>query len=177
MDLCPGGDLMALLANDIRLPEPVAIRYACWYLTCTDHYPRMCSDLTRALLALHSSGLVMRDLRPSQVLVDDGCLKLGTLESCLNLLQLSQPRTDVYNDDDEDDLSPRTSVLYMAPELLAANEDEGTPLCSELQSYWLQQGLYRLRLHQTCGHWAVFCTRCWLDSHRLSPMIRRWPFG
>ena len=60
---CAGGDLFFLLRRTERFPDRVALFYTC--------------EVTLALEYLHDSGIVYRDLKPENVLIDaDGHVKL-----------------------------------------------------------------------------------------------------
>jgi len=64
LDYCPGGELFFHLSRYRRFPERVARFYA--------------AELTTAIGHLHSVGIIYRDLKPENVLLDaDGHVKLG----------------------------------------------------------------------------------------------------
>lgn len=63
MDFCNGGELFYHLRKDIKFPE----KRACFYA----------AELVIAIECLHSNGVIYRDLKPENVLLDkDGNLKL-----------------------------------------------------------------------------------------------------
>lgn len=78
MGLCNGGDLLTLLSQDERLPEP-AVR-------------SLGLGLARGLQAVHSKGLVARSLQPATVFADDGKLLLADLSAALVLQPHADPQ-------------------------------------------------------------------------------------
>ena len=64
LEYCPGGTLLELLEQDVRLPEPIIRIFG--------------GDLLSALLYLHQNGVIFRDLHPRNIMLDEcGNLKLN----------------------------------------------------------------------------------------------------
>ena len=95
MDLCTGGDLSNLLEQYGRFSENVVKIYA--------------AELTLALEALHKNGIIFRDLKPENVVLDsDG-------HAMLTDFGLSKKGVD----DLADNQSFCGTLQYLAPEVLA----------------------------------------------------------
>lgn len=117
MEYCPGGDLLSLLATDIRLDVPVVRQFAL--------------DLSSGLQYCHTKGLVVRDLRPAKILIDNGWLKLGDLSTGLKLSPLGDVHTDRqgwYPESDE------VAALYQAPEVVKFGAPRAATMLSDLWS-------------------------------------------
>lgn len=63
-EYCPGGTLLELLEQDVRLPEPIIRIFG--------------GDILSALLYMHQQGIIFRDLQPRNIMLDEcGNLKLN----------------------------------------------------------------------------------------------------
>lgn len=98
LEYCVGGDLMTLLRQDVHLPEDSVHDLAC--------------DLVRALLYLHSKGIIYCDLKPSNILLDEnGHAKLCDFGLARKLSDISKtPSSSLPH-------ARRGTPYYMAPEL------------------------------------------------------------
>ncbi|KAF7022240.1 hypothetical protein CFC21_035047 [Triticum aestivum] len=98
LEYCVGGDLKGLLEQDKKLPESAMHDLA--------------YDLVKALLFLHSQGIIYCDLKPSNILLDEfGCMKLCDFG-------LARRLKDIEKTDPGDVPQPmRGTPCYMAPEL------------------------------------------------------------
>ncbi|KAB2599468.1 serine/threonine-protein kinase ULK4-like [Pyrus ussuriensis x Pyrus communis] len=103
LEYCVGGNLMTLLNQDKQLPEESIHDLGC--------------DLVRALLFLHSKGIIYCDLKPSNILLDEnGRTKLCDFGLARKLSDISQiPSSSLPQ-------AKRGTPCYMAPELF---EDGG----------------------------------------------------
>ncbi len=96
MELCTGGDLMSLIAQDGRLPE------------CTIQL--FGKDLLSGLMYTHSKGIIYCDLKPSSILIDgSGTLKYADFGLA--------KRVNVPQAANEAPQEKRGTPFYMAPEL------------------------------------------------------------
>ncbi|KAK8837680.1 hypothetical protein M9Y10_036215 [Tritrichomonas musculus] len=106
VEYCPGGTLLDLLDQDIRLPEPIIRIFA--------------GDLLSALLYLHQNGVIFRDLQPRNIMLDEcGNLKLNDFTHAERLdkpFDLGVPDPEL--------------IEYMAPELF--NEQGVASYASDL---------------------------------------------
>ncbi|KAL6191037.1 hypothetical protein ACLB2K_037430 [Fragaria x ananassa] len=103
LEYCVGGNLMTLLDQDRQLPEE-SIHDLGW-------------DLVRALLFLHSKGIIYCDLKPSNILLDEnGRTKLCDFGLARKLSDISQTSSSSLPQ------AKRGTPCYMAPELF---EDGG----------------------------------------------------
>ncbi|XP_061989242.1 serine/threonine-protein kinase RUNKEL [Rosa rugosa] len=103
LEYCVGGNLMTLLDQDRQLPEE-SIHDLGW-------------DLVRALLFLHSKGIIYCDLKPSNILLDEnGRTKLCDFGLARKLSEISQTTSSSLPQ------AKRGTPCYMAPELF---EDGG----------------------------------------------------
>ncbi|PRQ39056.1 putative protein kinase ULK-ULK4 family [Rosa chinensis] len=103
LEYCVGGNLMTLLDQDRQLPEE-SIHDLGW-------------DLVRALLFLHSKGIIYCDLKPSNILLDEnGRTKLCDFGLARKLSEISQTSSSSLPQ------AKRGTPCYMAPELF---EDGG----------------------------------------------------
>jgi len=94
MDLCAGGELFYLLHKRGKLPEHVAKFYF--------------SEILLGIEYLHSKGIVYRDLKPENVLIDiDGHIKLADF----GLSKILETKSSLTN-------SFCGSPEYMSPEML-----------------------------------------------------------
>ncbi|XBI94420.1 hypothetical protein VPH35_031058 [Triticum aestivum] len=98
LEYCVGGDLKGLLEQDKKLPESAMHDLA--------------YDLVKALLFLHSQGIIYCDLKPSNILLDEfGCMKLCGFG-------LARRLKDIEKTNPGDVPQPmRGTPCYMAPEL------------------------------------------------------------
>ncbi|XBI57033.1 hypothetical protein VPH35_038514 [Triticum aestivum] len=98
LEYCVGGDLKGLLEQDKKLPKSAMHDLA--------------YDLVKALLFLHSQGIIYCDLKPSNILLDEfGCMKLCDFG-------LARRLNDIEKIDPGDVPQPmRGTPCYMAPEL------------------------------------------------------------
>ena len=101
IEYCPGGTLLELLEQDIRLPEPIIRIFA--------------SDIIDALFFLHTNGVIVRDLQPRNILLDEcGSLKFGDFTHAESI---DKPSPLSINNT----FSDRDMIEYIAPELLLDN--------------------------------------------------------
>mmetsp|Transcript_37117 Transcript_37117/g.82576 ORF Transcript_37117/g.82576 Transcript_37117/m.82576 type:complete len:1288 (+) Transcript_37117:271-4134(+) len=98
LEYCVGGDLVSLLRQDVRLPEPSVHDFG--------------RDLVVALQYLHSNSIIYCDLKPSNILLDEnGRLKLGGFGMSRRLADINKtPLTSLPP-------AKRGTPCYMAPEL------------------------------------------------------------
>ncbi|CAM0880684.1 unnamed protein product [Alopecurus aequalis] len=98
LEYCVGGDLKGLLEQDKKLPESAMHDLA--------------YDLVKALMFLHSQGIIYCDLKPSNILLDEfGCMKLCDFG-------LARRLKDIEKTNPGDVPQPmRGTPCYMAPEL------------------------------------------------------------
>ncbi|XBJ04181.1 hypothetical protein VPH35_023164 [Triticum aestivum] len=97
LEYCVGGDLKGLLEQDKKLPESAMHDLA--------------YDLVKALLFLHSQGIIYCDLKPSNILIDEfGCMKLCDFG-------LARRLKDIEKTDPGVPQPMRGTPCYMAPEL------------------------------------------------------------
>nr|GMD06124.1 serine/threonine-protein kinase RUNKEL [Ipomoea batatas] len=97
LEYCVGGNLMALLQQDSRLPEDSIHDLAC--------------GLLRALQFLHSKGIIYSDLKPSNILLDEN----GHTKLCD--FGLSRKLNDISRAPSQLPQAKRGTPCYMAPEL------------------------------------------------------------
>lgn len=120
LEYCPGGTLLELLEQDVRLPEPIIRIFA--------------SDIIDALFFLHTNGAILRDIQPRNILIDEcGSLKIGDLSKAASL---DKP-TPLSNNNA---ITDSEMLEYIAPELLA--EIGSASFASDL--YSLGALLYRM---------------------------------
>ena len=92
LEYCPEGTLLELLERDYSLPELVIKVFA--------------YDIIDALLFVHSNGVILNDLTPRNILLDEcGVLKLNNFASAVKVSDLDMTDYDV-------------DFEYLAPELL-----------------------------------------------------------
>lgn len=102
LEYCVGGDLLSILKQDSQLPE--------------DSVHDLAYDLAKALLFLHSNGILYCDLKPSNILLDEnGCAKLCDFGLARKLKDISKAPFSLLP-------RKRGTPFYMAPELF---EDGG----------------------------------------------------
>jgi len=96
LEWCDGGDFRTLLSSytNNRLPEEIAIKYL--------------SEIVEGLHAIHSKGIIYRDLKPENVLLKEGQIKIGDFGSAT-----FETRSNDYIGTPE----------YIAPEVYLARED------------------------------------------------------
>ena len=95
LEYCPGGTLLELLEQDIRLPESIIRIFA--------------ADILDALFYIHCQGLIIRDLQPRNILLDEcGNLKISDFSKTENLKKPNSLGT-----------PDRDMIEYMAPELFS----------------------------------------------------------
>lgn len=94
MEYCPGGDLGIMIARGGRIPEELAKIY--------------CAEILLSLEYLHKQGIVYRDLKPDNIVLDR--------EGHCRLTDFGLSKEGV----DHSDLSQSFvgSIAYMAPEML-----------------------------------------------------------
>ncbi|XP_047307666.1 serine/threonine-protein kinase RUNKEL-like [Impatiens glandulifera] len=98
LEYCVGGDLMSLLKQDKQLPEDSIHIFAC--------------DLVKALMYLHSKGIIYCDLKPSNILLDENShTKLCDFGLARKLSDVSDTTSSMTPQ------SKRGTPFYMAPEL------------------------------------------------------------
>ncbi|KAL3329897.1 hypothetical protein AABB24_033987 [Solanum stoloniferum] len=98
LEYCVGGNLMSLLQQDGKLPEDSIHDLAC--------------GLVRALLYLHSKGIIYCDLKPSNILLDEnGITKLCDFGLARKLSDISKSPSSQLPQ------IKRGTPYYMAPEL------------------------------------------------------------
>ncbi|XP_047331377.1 serine/threonine-protein kinase RUNKEL-like [Impatiens glandulifera] len=98
LEYCVGGDLMSLLKQDKRLPE--------------DSIHLLVCDLVKALMFLHSKGIMYCDLKPSNILLDEnGHTKLCDFGLVRKLSDVSDVPSSLMPQ------AKRGTPFYMAPEL------------------------------------------------------------
>ncbi|KAK4357847.1 hypothetical protein RND71_023457 [Anisodus tanguticus] len=98
LEYCVGGNLMSLLQQDGKLPE--------------DSIHDLASGLVRALLYLHSKGIIYCDLKPSNILLDEnGITKLCDFGLARKLSDISKTPSSQLPQ------IKRGTPSYMAPEL------------------------------------------------------------
>ncbi|XP_044484425.1 serine/threonine-protein kinase RUNKEL-like [Mangifera indica] len=103
LEYCVGGDLMTLLQQDNQLPE--------------DSIHDLALGLVKALLFLHSKGIIYCDLKPSNILLDEnGHTKLCDFGLARKLNEISKTPSSMLPQ------AKRGTPCYMAPELF---EDGG----------------------------------------------------
>jgi serine/threonine-protein kinase ULK4 len=98
LEYCVGGDLLTLLSQDLKLPEPSIMTFA--------------RDMFVAARELHSKGLVHCDLKPSNMLLDEE----GRIKICGFGLS-RKVSTVVASSGTPTQLSRRGTPCYMAPEM------------------------------------------------------------
>eukprot|EP00041_Stephanoeca_diplocostata_P028254 m.794700 g.794700 ORF g.794700 m.794700 type:complete len:1626 (+) comp23340_c0_seq1:451-5328(+) len=116
MEYCAGGDLLSLLTTDIRLDLPVIRQFAL--------------DLASGLQYCHTNGLIVRDLRPAKILVDNGWLKIGDLSAGVKLDKLGNvcsEKQSWYPESDD------VAALYQAPEVI---EHGARVAATMLSDFW-----------------------------------------
>ena len=92
LEYCPEGTLLELLERDFSLPELVIKVFA--------------YDVIDALLFVHNNGVILNDLAPRNILLDEcGVLKLNNFSSAVKITDLDMTDFDV-------------DFEYLAPELL-----------------------------------------------------------
>lgn len=111
LEYCVGGDLLSVLKQDARLPESSVCGFT--------------RDLLAALQAVHGAGWVHCDLKPSNVLLDEGGhLRLCGFGLARRLAECTPVDSAASVDDDDAARHRRGTPTYMAPELFA---DGGVP--------------------------------------------------
>ena len=74
-EYCPGGDLLRLIEQDKSLPENIVQGFVI--------------DVLKGLLYCHSRGIVICDLKPASVLINEyGAAKIGDFGSSRSLMDL-----------------------------------------------------------------------------------------
>jgi serine/threonine-protein kinase ULK4 len=116
MDYCPGGALLSLLRQDGSLPE--------------DSIRTLAKDIVEGLQAIHSQGLVVCQLVPSKILVDNSRLVISDLSRAVDI-SASQEETALYLASRDAQYVCDTHFKYLAPELLA-KEPKPFTLVSDL---------------------------------------------
>lgn len=107
-EYCAGGSLLTLIESDKSLPEESVRVFA--------------FDLMKALLYLHTNGIVYGDLKPSNILFNEyGQLKLADFGLARKIVDITQG----------DSQSKRGTPFYMAPELF---QDDG--VYSYYSDFW-----------------------------------------
>ncbi|ETL99475.1 CAMK protein kinase [Phytophthora nicotianae] len=107
-EFTPNGDMFDLLEVGGALPEPLVKVYAC--------------QLLRALEACHANGVVHRDVKPENLLLDANYqLKLADF-GVAAMAPLGQDATEVFSRDESG------TALYMAPEIRSRRMYRGTPV-------------------------------------------------
>ncbi|XP_021727752.1 serine/threonine-protein kinase RUNKEL-like [Chenopodium quinoa] len=98
LEYCVGADLMSLLRQDEHLPE--------------DSIHDLATDIIKALLYLHSKGIIYCDLKPSNILLDEnGHTKLCDFGLARKLSDISKTPSSSLPQ------AKRGTPFYMAPEL------------------------------------------------------------
>lgn len=113
-EFCPGGDLLKMLNEDKKFPEP-----------CVKHFS---FEIMKGLSFLHSNGIIYGDLKPSTLLINEyNNLKLSDFGRAKQI-------TDYINPGQESYAKAKTgSPYYMAPELF---QDDGVySFASDLWSF------------------------------------------
>ena len=91
-EYCPGGDLLRLIEQDKCLPENIVQGFTI--------------DVLRGLIYCHSRGIVICDLKPASVLINEyGCAKIGDFGSSKSLMDLMHAHRE----------SKKGTPSYMAP--------------------------------------------------------------
>ena len=152
MELCPDGSLGDRLDRDGRLPVDEALP--------------LLADAAEGLAALHSRGILHRDVTPRNVLISGGRAKLGDLGVAREGTPEERlPRSDLT--------APGTTVgtlAYLAPELL-----EGVPPSRASDVYGLGAVAYRT-LTGALPHAAGSIAELVLDGRRpVEPLASRAP--
>ncbi|OWZ12619.1 CAMK protein kinase [Phytophthora megakarya] len=107
-EFAPNGDLFDLLEVSGPLPEPLVKVYAC--------------QLLRALEACHANGVVHRDVKPENLLLDANYqLKLADFGVAATA-PMGADATEVFSRDESG------TALYMAPEIKGRRIYRGTPV-------------------------------------------------
>jgi len=97
-EYCPGGDLLRLLKQDLRLPEEQVRLFA--------------RDVCAGLLYVHAHGVIYSDLKPANMIFnEDGVLKLCDFGHSQRLREIELAL------EEEKTLPRRGTPHYMAPEL------------------------------------------------------------
>lgn len=124
LEYCVGGDLLALLRQDLRLPEP--------------SIHDMGVDLVAALQHLHAQGLLFCDLKPSNILLDEsGRLKLCDFGLARRLQDVTRAASAAGSHSGAVDaaeqalLAKRGTPCYMSPELFIEGARAGSCASSE----------------------------------------------
>lgn len=98
IEYCPGGTLLDLLEQDVRLPESIIKIFAV--------------DILDALFYLHTNGVILRDMQPRNILINEcGSLKIADFTRAESIDKPSP--LNVIGDQD--------MIEYLAPELLLEN--------------------------------------------------------
>lgn len=98
IEYCPGGTLLDLLEQDVRLPESIIKIFAV--------------DILDALFYLHTNGVILKDMQPRNILINEcGSLKIADFTRAESI---DKPQSlNVIVDED--------MIEYLAPELLLEN--------------------------------------------------------
>ena len=101
LEYCVGGDLLTMLSQDLKLPEPSIMKFA--------------SDMFVGVRTIHSKGLIHCDLKPSNMLLDEN----GNLK--VRGFGLSKEVTVVAaKSGSSKELAHRGTPCYMAPEMFTS---------------------------------------------------------
>ncbi|CAH0491951.1 unnamed protein product [Peronospora farinosa] len=107
-EFAPNGDMFDLVEAAGALPEPLVKVYAC--------------QLLRALEACHANGVVHRDVKPENLLLDINYqLKLADF-GVVAVAPMGSAATNVFPRDESG------TALYMAPEIKSRQKYRGTPV-------------------------------------------------
>ncbi|VEU22962.1 DEKNAAC104263 [Brettanomyces naardenensis] len=108
LEFCSGGSLRTIIRNRGGLPELQVVQYT--------------RQILEGLCYLHLNGIIHRDIKAANILLNDGTVKLADFGVSLNM-----------NDDDNEQAKrePNGSVYWMAPEVIRL---EGASMASDIWS-------------------------------------------